>query len=131
MSAGLTAKKMPKNNNSFKPGNTAGRCKRRILSEKLMLTKLREHGDEMLDVLAFQAKNCERVDVRVKAADAFLKHTLLQPRDNSEPTTEEKNTEMFIEAGLTLEQAYKIKELMKPAVNQLVTNLIAQVKNEV
>ena len=79
----------------------------------------------MLDVLFRYAKEAEKEELRVRAAKEAL--TLMLPASNMEvELTENSNTEIF--AGLTLEEAYKVRELMQPAITELTNELIAKVK---
>ena len=79
----------------------------------------------MFDVLVTHATESKNESIRIKAADRFLFYTMLQPKEGVEES-DTSNTEIF--AGLTLEEAYKVRELMQPAITELTNELIAKVK---
>ena len=86
---------MSRNATSFQKGHKANHSARRILTENLVLTKLREHGNAMLDILVEYAKNAEKEETRIKAADRFLTHALLHPKPNEE-IADGKGTDLFM-----------------------------------
>lgn len=65
---------------SFKENNTAGYLPRRRHSEKLVYSQLKDYGDEMFGVLVTEARTAKESADRIRAADRFLSHTLLQPK---------------------------------------------------
>jgi len=119
---------MAKNITSFKANNAIARySKRRILTENLALSKLRAYGEKMLDVLVTHATDSKNESIRIKAADRFLFYTMLQPRDGAE---ESDNSEAMaqLRSQLSAAEMVRLNEMIKPAMQGLLNDLIAKVK---
>lgn len=65
---------------SFKENNPSCHLPRRRHSEKLVYSNLKDYGSEMFSVLVKEARTAPLPSDRIKAADRFLTHTLLQPK---------------------------------------------------
>jgi len=72
----------PRPSSPFQKNHDACYLPRRRISEKLVYSRLRDYGDKMFDVLATEAASADTSDARIKAADRFLSHTLLQPKQS-------------------------------------------------
>lgn len=85
------------NQTSFKPGHSGPSVSRRRLSEKITYTNLLKYGEKMFEILANEAINGTQAMSRIKAADKFLHHSLLQPKNLEQLNTEEnKGVKLFI-----------------------------------
>lgn len=122
---------MSKSSTTFKPGNKAApHHRRRVLSESLTHESLSKHGSKMLEILVEHAMYAAKPDLRVRAADRFLCHTLLQPKDGLDASTDERNAEAFVNAGLTLEQACRVRDKVRAEMAQLLTVYIDEEKGK-
>ena len=81
----------------------------------------------MLKVLVTHAKESEREDIRIRAADRFLCHVLLQPTEGME---ESDNNEAMaqLRSQLSADEMARLNEILKPAMQGLLNDLIAKVK---
>lgn len=86
---------MARNSTTFEKGHGKNHSVRRILTENLVMKKLREHGSAMLDILIKYANEAEKEETRIKAADRFLSHTLLHPKPNEE-IEQDKGLDIFM-----------------------------------
>ena len=118
---------MAANSGSFSKTNQPT-SRRRTLGEELLFSNLKDYGNEMLRVLVTHAKESEREDIRIRAADRFLCHVLLQPRDGAEESINDSENDVFARAGLNQEQAMKLKGIIKTAMCGLLSGAINEVK---
>lgn len=119
---------MAKSSTSFGKGNRVGATsRRRDLSGSLLFSNLKDYGDEMLKVLVTHAKESEREDIRIRAADRFLCHVLLQPKEGME---ESDNNEAMaqLRSQLSADEMVRLNEILKPAMQGFLNDLIAKVK---
>ena len=119
---------MAKSSTSFGKGNRVrATSRRRDLSGSLLFSNLKDYGDEMLKVLVTHAKESEREDIRIRAADRFLCHVLLQPKEGME---ESDNNEAMaqLRSQLSADEMARLNEILKPAMQGLLNDLIAKVK---
>ena len=119
---------MARNSGSFKPNNTIGKhSKRRVLTENLAFSKLKDHGEKMFDVMVTHATESKNESIRIKAADRFLFYTMLQPKEGME---ESDNNEAMaqLRSQLSADEMARLNEILKPAMQGLLNDLIAKVK---
>ena len=125
---------MPRNQTSFSRTHQPPReSKRRILSESLISAALKDHGDDVLQFLAKIVKEPEHrgmtisINERIKAADRFLCHSLLQPRVDSEEAASSSGIDVFVRAGMTLEQAREANEKLQKILPSVIENIAEEI----
>ena len=119
---------MAKNITSFSATHQPRRAsKRRVFAENLLFNSLKERGAEMLDVLFKCAKEAEKEEVRLRAADRFLCHVLPQSKEEVE-LNDNSEAMAQLRSQLSAAEMARLNEMMKPAMQGLLNDLIAKVK---
>ena len=72
----------PTPRNQFVKGNKASAVRRKRFSENLISEKLEEYGTRMFDILANEALSARDSASRIRAADRFLCHTVIPPKND-------------------------------------------------
>lgn len=101
--------------------------KRRIFSENLLFSSLKEYGAEALEVMRKCYQEAEKEEVRLRAADRFLCHVLPQSKEEVELTD---NSELMaqLRSQLSADEIARLNEMLRPAMQGLLNDLIAKVK---
>jgi len=106
------------------PNKTSGR---RRVAENLLFSSLKEYGAEALEVMRKCYKEAEKEEVRLRAADRFLCHVLPQSKEEVELSD---NSEFMaqLRGQLSAAEMARLNEMMKPAMRELLNDLIAKAK---
>lgn len=106
------------------PKKTSGR---RVFAETLLFSSLKERGSEMLEILFKYAKSAEKEELRVRAAKEAL--TLMLPANNVEVELTDNSEAMAqLRSQLSADEMARLNEILKPAMQGLLNDLIAKVK---
>ena len=108
------------------PNKTSGR---RRVAENLLFSSLKEYGAEALEVMRKCYKEAEKEEVRLRAADRFLCHVL--PQSKEEVELSDNNEAMAqLRSQLSAAEMVRLNEILKPAMQGLLNDLIAKVKED-
>ena len=119
---------MAKNITSFSATHQPRRAsKRRVFAENLLFSSLKEYGAEALEVMRKCYKEAEKEEVRLRAADRFLCHVLPQSKEEVE-LNDSSEFMAQLRGQLSAAEMVRLNEMIKPAMQGLLNDLIAKVK---
>jgi hypothetical protein len=100
--------------------------RRRVYSEEITSNALFYKGKEALETLCDRMEKSQKDADRIKAADSFLKHTLLLAKDGYEYQEDELDN-LLSKHGMTTEEVAKLKEEFRLASVVLLRDIASKI----
>jgi|GEM_PF-5804828 len=118
---------MAETSTSFTEKHTASKGqRRRIFTEDLLTTAVVEDGKEALKTLSSKMKSAKRESDQIKAADSFLKYTLLCAKDGYEYQEDELD-QLLERYGFSSLELATLKEQFRVASINLMRDLALKI----